>query len=58
MAIIYACFWLCVDVCRCYDCDDEVGPDSTGKLQECVDFVRKQAGLAPKVDAQASQGMS
>ncbi len=34
--------------CRCYDCDDEVLVEgsSRNKLQECMDFLRKQMGLA------------
>lgn len=44
----------------CYDCDDEIVTESNKKLLECVNFVRKQAGVSlksiPKQLAGASEG--
>ena len=30
---------------RCYDCDDEVIPDSNKKLVECVEYLRRLSGI-------------
>lgn len=30
---------------RCYKCDDEVQLEQSKRLQECLDIIRKQAGL-------------
>lgn len=32
---------------RCYDCDDEVCIDGSKRLRECVEFLRKTAGVPP-----------
>lgn len=37
----------------CYDCDEEIFAESNKKLLECVNFVRKQAGV-PKSKSHAS----
>ena len=34
-----------VSVCRCYSCDNDIPVDISKRVQECVDFLRKQAGL-------------
>lgn len=39
----------CVSVCRCYTCDSDIPVEVSKRIQECVDFLRKQAGL-PRTD--------
>lgn len=34
-----------VSVRRCYTCDNDIPVDVSKRVQECVDFLRKQAGL-------------
>ena len=39
---------------RCYKCDDEVAPDESKKLQECVDWVRKEMGIGKTASDKAA----
>ena len=34
-----------VCLCRCYTCDNDIPVEVSKRIQECVDFLRKQAGL-------------
>lgn len=34
-----------MSIFRCYKCDDEVQLEQSKRLQECLDIIRKQAGL-------------
>lgn len=34
-----------IAIYRCYKCDDEVPIDRSKRLQECIEILRKQAGL-------------